>query len=95
MLKERLSYLFNYLSNTELALNSACKKYYKTVIDKIRDYEIHSRVCYLQFARQLISKNVIFMKVVMFVLFASFSEFLICCTFLIQKYSLPYPILCS
>lgn len=35
----------------------------------------------LQFAKQLIIKNVIFMKVVMFVLFASFSRILICCTF--------------
>lgn len=37
----------------------------------IRGYAIHSRVCYPQSAKQLISKNVIFMNVVMFVVFAS------------------------
>lgn len=33
----------------------------------IRDYAMHSRVCYLWFAKQLISKDVIFMNFVMFV----------------------------
>lgn len=72
--EERLSYLFQCLSKTESALNSVCKKlYYKIVREEmIRDYAVPSRVGYPQFAKQLISKNVIFMSIVMFVAFASF-----------------------
>lgn len=74
VLEDRLSYLFNYLSKAELTLFPVCEKlYYKTVIEEmITGYAVHARVSYLQFAKQLISKNAIFMNFAMFVVFVSF-----------------------
>lgn len=49
------------------------KLFYKIVTEvMIRDYARRSHVCYLQFAKKLISENVLFTNLGMFVVFVSF-----------------------